>query len=89
MSDVLLDEYNVLRVSGILDAYEYFLKLLCKNGLPTGRVYDYAAQEIEKFEKRKITKELKMRAELDIQKITKKNSSSRVSPERDPSPYYQ
>jgi hypothetical protein len=89
MGDVLLDEYNVLRVSGILDAYEYFLKLLCKNGLPVGRVYDYAAQEIEKFEKRKITKELKMRAELDIQKITKKTGSSRVSPERDPSPYYQ
>lgn len=31
-------------MSGILDAYEHFLKLLCKHGLPTGRVYEYAAQ---------------------------------------------
>jgi hypothetical protein len=41
---MLYDEYNVLKISGLLDAYEHFLKLLCKNGLPTGKVYEYAAQ---------------------------------------------
>ena len=38
------DQYNVLKISGLLDAYEHFLKLLCKHGLPTGKIYDYAAQ---------------------------------------------
>jgi hypothetical protein len=35
---------------------------LCKHGLPTGKIYDYAAQEILKYEKKKINRELKMRA---------------------------
>ena len=79
---MVYDEYNVLKISGLLDAYEHFLKLLCKNGLPSGKVYDYAAQEILKYEKRKINKELKMRAELDIQKILKKGDRNTVSPEK-------
>lgn len=39
----------MLKLSGILDAYEQFLKTLCKYGLPTGDVYEFAAQQIEKF----------------------------------------
>jgi hypothetical protein len=27
-------QVNVLEQSGILDAYEYFLRAICKNGLP-------------------------------------------------------
>ena len=49
-------------MSGILDAYQNILKLLVKHGLPNGPVYEYAAQEIEKFERRKLNKELRMKA---------------------------
>lgn len=51
-----MEKEDVLKTSGILDAYEKVLKLLCKHGLPTGRIFEYAAQEILKFEKKKIGK---------------------------------
>jgi hypothetical protein len=33
-------------MSGILDAYEGFLRTLCKHGLPTGDIYEFAAQQM-------------------------------------------
>ncbi|EAR95805.3 hypothetical protein TTHERM_00877000 (macronuclear) [Tetrahymena thermophila SB210] len=54
---------TILETSGILDAYEYFLRQLCKNGLPSGNVYEFAAQQILKFE-RKRNNEIKKRVAL-------------------------
>ncbi|KAL4472387.1 hypothetical protein ABPG74_018336 [Tetrahymena malaccensis] len=54
---------SILETSGILDAYEYFLRQLCKNGLPSGNVYEFAAQQILKFE-RKRNNEIKKRVAL-------------------------
>lgn len=61
---------NVLIDSGLIDAYDCkkydslmklhfvsldFLRQLCKNGLPSGNIFEYAAQEVMKFEKKKMT----------------------------------
>jgi hypothetical protein len=35
-------------------------------------VYEFAAQQIEKYERKKRAKELKMKAELEIQKAARK-----------------
>ena len=56
----------------MLEAYELFLRAICKHGLPTGDVYEFAAQQIEKYERKKRAKELKMKAELEIQKAARK-----------------
>lgn len=37
----------------MLNAYEYFLRKLCKEGLPTQNIFEYAAQQVLKFEKKK------------------------------------
>ncbi len=49
-----------------------FLRAICKHGLPTGDVYEFAAQQIEKYERKKRAKELKMKAELEIQKAARR-----------------
>jgi hypothetical protein len=36
--------------SGMLEAYEYILRSLCKAGLPEGNVFDYTATKLMKFE---------------------------------------
>lgn len=59
-------------MSGILDAYELFLRTLCKYGLPTGDIYEFAAQQMEKFERKKRAKELKLKAQMEIQKAARK-----------------
>jgi len=64
---------DVIKSSGLLDAYEHFLRAICKNGLPTGDVFEFAAQQIEKFEKKKRAKELKERAEAHIRKAATKH----------------
>ena len=56
----------------MLEAYEMFLRAICKHGLPTGDVYEFAAQQIEKYEKKKKAKELKLKAEMEIRKAAKK-----------------
>jgi hypothetical protein len=56
----------------LLEAYEMFLRAICKHGLPTGDVYEFAAQQIEKYEKKKKAKELKLKAEMEIRKAAKK-----------------
>ena len=59
--DKKFDE-DVIKSSGLLDAYEHFLRAICKNGLPTGDVFEFAAQQIERFEKKKKAREMKERA---------------------------
>lgn len=53
--NVILNAYKeqILNNSGVLAAYEYFLRRLCKDGFPSGNVYEYAAQAVLKFEKKK------------------------------------
>ena len=43
---------QVLERSGILDAYEYFLRAICKNGLPEANIFEFAAQQILKYQKK-------------------------------------
>ena len=43
---------NILLNSGILEAYEYVLKSICKAGLPSGNIYEYAAQQVLNYEKK-------------------------------------
>ena len=57
----------------MLEAYELFLRSICKHGLPTGDVYEFAAQQIEKFEKKKKAKELKLKAEMEIRRAARRN----------------
>ena len=44
---------SILDKSGILHAYEYFLRKLCKEGFPNGNIHEYAAQMVLKYEKKK------------------------------------
>lgn len=55
---------QVLKSSGILDAYDYLLDKLIQKGLPKGDLLEYSAVTIQKFEKKlkgKKAKELKDR----------------------------
>ena len=61
------DDY-LIKDTGLLEAYELFLRTICKYGLPTGDIYEFAAQQIEKYERKKKAKELKMKAEMEIRK---------------------
>lgn len=48
-----------MKQSGILDSYQYLLTSLCKYGLPTGDLYEFAALQVLRFEKKQ--KSLKKR----------------------------
>ncbi|CAD8086737.1 unnamed protein product [Paramecium sonneborni] len=50
---ILEQKQQILNNSGVLAAYEYFLRRLCKDGFPSGNVYEYAAQAVLKYEKKK------------------------------------
>lgn len=45
---IFLAQY--LMESGMLEAYEYILRSLCKAGLPEGNIFDYTASKLVKFE---------------------------------------
>ena len=42
---------KILEEGGIIEAYKYLIKNLCKNGMPEGNVYDYCADFIKNFER--------------------------------------
>ena len=48
------------------------MRTICKYGLPTGDIYEFAAQQIEKYERKKKARELKMKAEMEIRKAASK-----------------
>ena len=75
------NEEDIIKDSGLLEAYELFLRSLCKHGLPTGDIYEFAAQQMQKFEKKKRAKQLKLRAELEIRKAARKNDERLKSEE--------
>lgn len=43
---------KTLKQSGILDSYQYLLTSLCKYGLPTGDLYEFAALTVLRYEKK-------------------------------------
>ena len=44
---------EILKRTGIVNAYEQFLRSICKNGLPEpSNVYEFAAQFVLKYEKK-------------------------------------
>ena len=43
---------NILEEGGMLDAYKYLLAQLCKNGLPSGNVFEYASIVVKNYEKK-------------------------------------
>lgn len=65
-----LDSVNILETSGMLDAYEYFLRAICKNGLPEANIFEFAAQQILKYQKKMKLKEGK-KEELNNRSIEK------------------
>ena len=42
----------ILEDSGMLDAYKYLIVQLCKNGFPTGNLFEYSAYIIRNYEKK-------------------------------------
>ena len=57
---------SILEKGGMLDAYKYLIAQLCKNGLPTGNLFDYSAYVIQSYEKKwkeKKSKEAKEKLE--------------------------
>ena len=43
---------TILEEGGMLDAYKYLIIQLCKNGLPTGNLFEYSAYVIKNYEKK-------------------------------------
>lgn len=75
----------MLEKSGILDAYEYFLRAICKNGLPEANIFEFAAQQILKYQKKMKQQEGKKDDLKNYNKSVLDQSSSRVekSPEKE------
>lgn len=53
----------ILEEGGMLDAYKYLIVQLCKNGLPTGNLFEYSAYVIRNYEKKWKEKKSKMNKE--------------------------
>ena len=53
----------ILEEGGMLDAYKYLVIQLCKNGLPTGNLFEYSAYVIRNYEKKWKEKKSKMNKE--------------------------
>ena len=54
---------NILEEGGMFDAYKYLLEQLCKKGLPTENVFDYASYVITNYEKKWKEKKYKLNQE--------------------------
>jgi hypothetical protein len=59
----------------MLDAYEYFLRAICKNGLPEANIFEFAAQQILKYQKKMKLKDGK-KEELNNRSIEKEREGS-------------
>ena len=51
---------NILEEGGMFDAYKHVLAQLCKNGLPSGNVFEYASYVVKNYEKKWKEKNSKM-----------------------------
>ena len=54
---------KILEDGGMLDAYKYVLAQLCKQGLPTGNIFEYASIVVKNYEKKWKEKKSKMAKE--------------------------
>ena len=54
---------KILEDGGMLDAYKYVLAQLCKEGLPTGNIFEYASIVVKNYEKKWKEKKSKMAKE--------------------------
>ena len=43
---------DILEEGGMFDAYKYLLEQLCKHGLPSGNIFEYASYVIKNYEKK-------------------------------------
>ena len=76
----------ILEESGMLDAYKYLIIQLCKNGFPTGNLFEYSAYVIKNYEKKWKEKKSKMTKEKvekyweekkeEVKNIQKNNNAS-------------
>jgi hypothetical protein len=51
---------KILEEGGMLDAYKYVLSQLCRYGLPSGNIFDFASYHVKNFEKKWKEKKSKM-----------------------------
>jgi len=51
---------KILEEGGMLDAYRHVLAQLCKNGLPSGNIFEYASYVVKNYEKKWKAKKSKM-----------------------------
>ena len=53
----------ILEEGGMFDAYKYLLEQLCKNGLPSGNIFEYSSYIIKNYEKKWKEKKYKIKNE--------------------------
>lgn len=63
---------NVLVSSGLLEAYDYLQKQICKHGLPMGNAFEFAAITFLKYERKLKAKEADKRVEVTNKEKEKK-----------------
>lgn len=66
--------------SGMLEAYEYILRSLCKAGLPEGNIFDYTASKLIKFETKWKTDQKKKEIVQKYQNIGKEKKEEDILP---------
>ena len=75
---------KILEEGGMIEAYKYLIKNLCKNGMPEGNVYDYCSDFIKNFERvwqkikfRMLNKEIEEHFKKEKESLIKKNENNR------------
>ncbi|CAD8098513.1 unnamed protein product [Paramecium sonneborni] len=75
--EILEQKQQILNNSGVLAAYEYFLRRLCKDGFPSRNVYEFAAQAVLKYEKKnKLNNESSLKAQLQVKNEIKQEGKN-------------
>ena len=69
-----------LMESGMLEAYEYVLRSLCKAGLPEGNIFDYTAAKLMKFETKWKTEQKRKAIVQKYQNIGKEKKEEDILP---------
>ena len=74
---------KILEDGGMIEAYKYLIKNLCKNGMPEGNVYDYCSDFIKNFERvwqkikfKMLNKQIEEHFRETKEKIIKKNENN-------------
>lgn len=77
---------NVLVSSGLLEAYDYLQRQICKHGLPKGNAFEFAAITFLKYERKLKAKEADKRVEVTNKQIEKKPDVREIEPRQGRSP---